>query len=198
MSINQINRNKIIKTIKNETLNNELFKDNNKIDYRRITFEKCKYYLYEKSCINHILLNIIPIIILFFLIFCDKLKLNKNIEIEVILKGKGNQNILSIDYSDKLPNEIVVNGTIYNNYNDRIVYNLTNDENNIIMKWNTSITNCSSMFSGLSKITIIKFLNFNNSSINTMSFMFRGCSSLLSIDFINFDTSSVTDMGSMF
>ena len=196
-TMNQINRNKINNKIKNETLSIELFNYNNKKTHSKMTFNKSKYYLYDKLYINNILLNIMLIIILYPLCFCDKLKLNKIIEIEITVKGKGNQNILSKDYNE-LPNEIIVNGSVYNNYNGRIVYNLTSEESNIIMKWNTSITNCSSMFSGLSNIAIIKFLNFNNSSINNMSFMFRGCTSLLSIYFINFDTSSVTDMGSMF
>ena len=98
-AMNQINRNKINNKIKNETLSNELFNYNNKKIYSKMTFNKSKYYLYDK-------LYIMLIIILYPLCFCDKLKLNKIIEIEITVKGKEikifYQKIITMNYLMKL------------------------------------------------------------------------------------------------
>ena len=195
---NQIIKNKYIKNNKTEILNNELFKENNKKKYNKISFNKSKNYLNKKLYINNILLIIFFLIIFFPICLSDRLKLNKIIEIEITIKGNGNQNILSNDYNYELPNEVLVNGNVYNNYKNKTIYNLTSRESNITMRWNTSITNFSHLFESLPNITNIKFLKFNNSIINNMSCIFYDCNSLKSIDFINFDTSLVNDMRFMF
>ena len=181
-------KNNNIKNNKNEILNNELFKENN----------IKKYCLNKQLYINNVLLIIIFLINFFPLCHSDKLKLNKIIEIEIAIKGNGNQNILSNSYNYELPNEVFVNGTVYNNYKNKTIFNLTNGESYIKMRWNTSITNFSRMFFNLYNITKIKFVNFYASKMNDMSYMLSECSSLLSINFINFDTSLVNNMSSLF
>ena len=100
--------------------------------------------------------------------------------------------------------------------------NLINDENNITMKWNNALTNCSYMFYGLSNIKEIdlsyfdfsqvtdmtfmfqkcynlEYIKFNNSIENKiivrdMLYMFENCISLKSLDLSNFDASLLTSM----
>ena len=133
-------------------------------------------------------------------------RLNLDSEITITIKGKGNQSIISDNklyisgssYKfDKIPNEIFVNG-ISINYTGKFISNLTNDENNITMKWNDPITDCSVMFNRLSNITYIDFSKFDSSKVTDMKGMFYDCNSLTSINFYNFNTSSVVNMLSMF
>ena len=63
--------------------------------------------------------------------------------------------------------------------------NLINDENNITMKWNNALTDCSRMFYGLSNIKEIDLSYFDFSQVTEMTFMFRNCYNLEYIKFSN-------------
>ena len=149
-----------------------------------------------------ILLNIIYIIFI-------KDSNSKTI-IDLIINGIGEQKILSNEFIQ--PNEIYINEEM-KNYTE--YYNLPKLQNNILMKWNNTLTNLTNMFSNLNNITKIDFSNvilsiininsickmsklksltLNNFSIessscgntNDMMNMFSGCSSLISLNLNNF------------
>ena len=137
-NINYIIRNQKIKNknrqkYKNEILNNDLLKENKDKKNNKMYFNKSKYYLIKKSYINNVLLIIIFLIFFFPICLSNRLKLNKIIEIEITVKGNGNHNILSNYYNYELPNEVLVNKTVYNYYKDKTIYNLTSGESNIII-----------------------------------------------------------------
>ncbi|MBP1044291.1 BspA family leucine-rich repeat surface protein, partial [Vagococcus sp. BWB3-3] len=68
-----------------------------------------------------------------------------------------------------------------------------------VSNFNTSnVTNMSSMFEGLTKVTSLEITNFDTSSVTTMASMFKGANSLANLDVSNFNTSNVTNMSSMF
>ena len=80
--------------------------------------------------------------------------IKKNCLSEIILtiKGKGNQKIISSDSvgchyvnSNNIPEHILING-ILQNYSEKMVYNLTQDLNNITLQWDHPLVNCNSMF----------------------------------------------------
>ena len=160
---------------------------------------------------NKILFIIILIIINLPIFNCNAyFKIFKSLsydsEIIITIIGDGDQYILTnSSYSNgkttydfkTLPSEIIVNGVIQN-YTDRKVYNLTNQENIIIMKWTEQITDCSVMFLDLENITSIDLSNFDSSKVTKMYKMFQNCISLISINLNNLNTSLVTNFGNMF
>ena len=75
---------------------------------------------------------------------------------------------------------------------------LTEDNNNIIIKFNTRITSCENMFYGSDKITEIDLSKFDGEYVTNMKYMFYKCSNLISINFGNMDTSGVKDMEGLF
>ena len=125
-------------------------------------------------------------LILLFLI----LKILNNNEITITIRGNGMQKILSDDYQNELPDEIIINGykEIYtNNYID-----LTEELNNITLKWRENqLTNSSSMFKNLNNIIEFDFSKFSCSNLKDMSYMFYNCSSIKFINLSNIDTSKV-------
>ena len=126
----------------------------------------------------------------------DKInKLLSDTEIILTIRGRDNQQILFNDFYLQ-PSKILINE---NEINEKgfYVYNLTLDENNITIIFNITLTNCNSMFYGLSNIIKIEFRKFDFSGTN-MEKMFYGCKNLISLDLNNFNTSSVTNMGYMF
>ena len=151
------------------------------------------------------IINITHIIffsIIFFSIIClnkqiySLTNLNFNYEIILTIKGTGNQIILNKTDFGFLPNSISVNGQ--EQYPpDFIAYNLTKEENIIILTFNKSLTNFHKMFSYVSNLTKIDFSNFDSSLITNMSYMFNHCKNLMSINFNNFIASSVIDMTAM-
>jgi len=114
-------------------------------------------------------------------------------EIKIKIKGKGRQYILG---DSRSPDNIYLG----DEKNERItgVINLTENENTIILSWNSTFQNCHRMFYGCSNITEIDFSSFNNPDIIDMSEMFRGCISLTSINFSSFYISNITSMYGMF
>ena len=144
-------------------------------------------------------------------------------EITLIISGKGTNQILNNNFKP-IPYSLEVNSvTTEFNY---IINNLSYQNNNkIVMKWNTIIKSCENMFYGLSNITQIDLSNFDFSEVTTMNGMFsglskvtkikfnqksktvkntnlekifNGCDLLESIDLSIFDTSLVTNMAYMF
>ena len=68
-----------------------------------------------------------------------------------------------------------------------------------ISNFDTSkVTNMSSMFGSMSKLTTLNLSSFNTSKVADMSNMFYGMSKLTNLNLSNFDTSKVTDMSGMF
>ena len=131
----------------------------------------------------------ILVIYFIFLSLLYKVKLSKLLsdsEIILTIKGDGKQQILSNkgfqiknNTSGKrqryvyttLPSEIFVNGKPINKI-DYFVYNLTNEENEITIKFNKSLDNCNVMFGHLPNITKIQFINFDTSKVTNMAGMF--------------------------
>ena len=138
------------------------------------------------------------------------------------ISGKGTQQILNSNFNPT-PYYLEVN-SVEKTF-DYTINDLENDQNKIIMKFNTPITSCENMFSGLSNINEIDMTNFDFSEVTSMKGMFfgnenlwklnfnpnqkiskitnlentfRGCNNLESIDLSMFDTSLVTNMAHMF
>jgi len=159
---------------------------------------------------NILFLIIIQIFLVFPLCFTKQINLRKIIslsEITLTINGTGAQKILSdsickkeledINYIfEQLPDEILVNGV--RQEIGKIVYNLSQEINNVTMIWYSSVTNCNCMFSDLSNIINIDFSKFDTSQVAYMQFMFSNCYSLTSLDLSNFDTRQVRDMYRMF
>lgn len=62
----------------------------------------------------------------------------------------------------------------------------------------SKVTNMSSMFGSMSKLTTLNLSSFNTSKVEDMSNMFYGMSKLTNLNLSNFDTSKVTNMSGMF
>mgnify|MGYP002623978106 CR=1 FL=1 len=144
-------------------------------------------------------------------------------EVTLIISGKDTNQILNNNFKP-IPYSLEVNSV--STEFKYIINNLSYQNNNkIVMKWNTIIKSCENMFYGLSNITEIDLSNFDFSEVTTMNGMFsglskvsiikfnsrskitkntnlekifNGCDLLESIDLSIFDTSLVTNMGHMF
>ena len=129
-------------------------------------------------------------------LYSDKINtLISDTEIILTIKGTNRQQILNTAFN-KYPSEILINGN-KTDIIDYYVYNLTLEENNITVRFNTTLTSCFKMFSGLLNITKITF-NMLDFSGTIMTYMFSGCKNLISLDFNNFNTAYAKDMTSMF
>ena len=101
-------------------------------------------------------------------------KLNKLNEITIKINGTGEQSILSSTFSPQ-PSKILVNGELTNIVSQNKINILEGDINNITMKWNDKISNCQSMFNGLTNLKEVDLSNFDGSEISSMRFMFMSC-----------------------
>ena len=165
---------------------------------------------------------------LFFLISYistnDKNKIVNNYDsiIQLIISGKGRQNILG-DFFKYEPSAVIINGISKGESCEKSC-DFDKDINNVTLIFDYDITDCSYMFYNLisiteidlsecdaSKVTTmncmfgncvnlekIKFGNINTSSVNNMLHLFYNCNKLSSIDLSNFDTSQVIYMSYMF
>ena len=152
-----------------------------------------------KLYIKYKILNLYIFFIIIYLSkgsFSFKRQLNLDSEITITIKGNGTQNILSSRFNH-VPSEILINGVKTKKLGYK-VYNLKQQENNITIKWNYSLTNCSWMFFNLNNILKIDFSNFDSSQVIDVNHMFCFCDSLTSIEFGNFITSSIKNMRNMF
>ena len=147
------------------------------------------------------------IIMIYSIIILNEIKISKEYnlkllnlknEIFITINGSGTQKILSDNYENNLPSEIIVNNNNINEITYNYIDNLVDKINNITMKWNEPLFNCSSMFRHLKNIISIDLSNFDSSKVLSMKNMFNGCSSLISLALSNLDTSSVKDMNNMF
>ena len=175
------------------------------------------------------LLLFIIIINIISLIFSKKseIKIKRNFLIadsEIVLRiyGKGTQQILYPNFKP-IPYALEINSVpVAFNYT---IYNLKYENNELIMKFNNTITSCENMFFdsvNITQIDMTKFdftevtsmkrmfygnknllkikLNTNTkiSKIENLEGMFEGCYLLESLDLSILDTSLVTNMASMF
>ena len=154
------------------------------------------------------IINKTNIFLIYFLIiiFIPKYKSNKIIltlrklnlisEISISINGSDTQKILG-DSFKWMPTEIKVNEKSEDKI-DKIIYNLPNKINKIIIKWDYQIEDCFRMFSDLNNITEIDLSKFDSSKVTSMEKMFNGCKSLTSLNLKNLNTSSVKKMRDMF
>ena len=131
-------------------------------------------------------------------------KLNLDSEITIVINGNGTQQILSTGRNpyygscyNELPNQILVNG-ILQNHTERYVYNLTQQINKITLKWNNQITNCNSMFEGLTNIIMVDLTKFDSSKVKYFDSFFFNCQNIKSINITYLNTSSSLNMAGMF
>ena len=150
-----------------------------------------------ESKINKKKFTLILKFIIFFIPFLPLSK-SKNInnEISYKIKGKGMQIIFNNNM--KKPDEVIINGIKQEEREFDNNYNLTEEENDIIIRWNTSLTSCKELFINLANIISISFSKFDSSKVVDMSRMLHGLFNLKTLDLTNFNTSLVTNMENMF
>ena len=119
-----------------------------------------------------------------------------NNKITLIVKGTGNKQIL---YGNiKSPDIVIINGVLQSNTgNNNNYFNFNENENTLVLKWNTLLTSLKEMFKTINDIISIDFSNFDTSKVTELNSMFDNCQ-VKSINFNNFNTSIVTDMSGMF
>ena len=116
-------------------------------------------------------------------------------EINLIIRGKNEQNILSEEFSFD-PDQVFVNG-ILNNSCIKTCF-LNNELNDITIIFNNNLESCSNMFKNLDNILEVDLSNFDTSKVTLMDSMFYNCTNLKKITFNNINTSSVKNMSHMF
>ena len=133
------------------------------------------------------------LLLLFLLLFRNIS--NDNNVITITINERLGKNIINTDYFDNI-SEILVNGKTgnTNNYKNLLIPEI----NNVTIKFNEYLNNCTAMFYGLDNILFIDTSNFYSFDVEIMRNMFSNCFSLKSIDLSNLDTSSVIDMSGMF
>ena len=116
-------------------------------------------------------------------------------EISLKLDKTKGSNIINYSYYSYI-SEVVVNGKLsdINNYN----LLLTEDINDITIRFNKYLDSCECMFCYLNGVLNIDFSNFFSTKVQNMAYMFRDSKSLKFLNFDNIDTSSVTNMFYMF
>jgi surface protein len=148
-------------------------------------------------------------IIIILIIEIDLVKSNLRCQIDIKIKGKGEQNILfehsitnfngkevKFDYE---PNEIYVNNILQENKNNnKKVYNLNDGINNITIIFNTKLLYLTGMFANLHNIKEIDFSNCDTSLVTNMEYTFFECTSLVSLNLEHFNTTSVKNMYAIF
>ena len=185
---------------------NEVKKSDVRVIFRNIIKNNIKINLELKMIFNFLLfiwLIFLPTYLL------KEIKLRKiafTSQIDITIKGDGIQKILS-DFNGEIggqicnfttmPNEIIVNGQAYTSIN-KTINNLTEEINNITMKWETDIDSCRVMFRGLSNLIKVDLTKFDASKVTDMSYMFYECIALESIEINEFNTRSLIDMKYMF
>ena len=112
-----------------------------------------------------------------FILFIIIFKISNNNEITIKIRGNGDQKILSDNFENELPDDIIINGNIESYTNN--VINLVEEYNNVTLRWNENqLTNCKNMFRGLTNIIEFNFSKFDCSKIIDMSTL---CPCLISI-----------------
>ena len=191
-------------TKNNINCNNINLKENTFIFNNKIRIEKIKNVPnINKYKSENILNTILRNIILLFLIFPvlsqnNKRKLESYSKITLKIIGKGYHNILNSEFKP-LPDEIYLNNQSINPIDNKIyIDDGAESVNTIELRWNSLISKCEKMFSGLPTVTEIDMSYFNFSKVSDMEGMFNNCLSLSSINFSNADTRKVKNMRYMF
>ena len=123
------------------------------------------------------------------------IKLINNSEINMIIQGNGELNILNNEfYLD--PSDVIVNGVSKPECKKNCQF--INGLNNVTIKFDTQIESCESMFSGIPSVIEIDLSNFDASKVKTMYEMFFNCTNLKKITFGNINTSLVENMENLF
>ena len=110
-----------------------------------------------------------------------QLNLVKSSEIKLVFKGKGEQQILNNLFQYD-PSEVIVNGILKESCKKSCYLEYEN-KNEVILKFQTQINNCSNMFEDLSNLIEADLSNFDASKVISMACMFRYCNKLKKIDF---------------
>jgi len=186
---------------------NKIASDNNKIN-RKIDCKGniMRINLKRNICMN--LLELFIILILFPLFFSKEfryklIKLQFYSEIKLTIKGKGNQYILSTGigtyykYEGPMPDQLFIN-EVSTNINNKMIYNFTEEYNNITLIWNSPLSSTKRMFNGVKNIIKVVVSHFNSTILNNVWGMFANVELLTSIDLNNFDTSLITEFGTLF
>ena len=149
-----------------------------------------KNNIYENN--QKILLIFIFIIISLQITLSKKLEQRKLIlysEISIIITGTGTQQILSSCYYYSFYQIVVNENTI--DTNERTVNDLTEETNNIKIRWSSdNLDTCECMFQEMINIINVDFTYFDVSQVTKMTNMFHGCTNLKSINFGNINTST--------
>ena len=116
-------------------------------------------------------------------------------EISMIIEGSSLK-ILYAGYNE-IPSEVFINGEEARIQNNEIQFqnNLETEKNNITLRWNKTILDCSYMFYNLVNIISIDLSNFDLSSVISTEKMFYYCKNLRNIIFPK-DT-TITNIESM-
>ena len=116
-------------------------------------------------------------------------------EINLVIQGKGNINILN-EFFYLNPSEVIVNGELKTECTKNCY--LYNELNNVTIKFDKQLETLENMFNGLNKIIEIDLSNLDTSKVTNMVSMFEQCSNLEKILFGNINTSSVVNIHSLF
>ena len=185
----------------------QISSDNNKIKRKKVGKGNInKLYIKRNIFIN--LLEIVIILLLFPLFFSKEFRyklitLQFYSEIKLTIKGTGNQYILNTGinyyrkYKGPLPNYLFINGDSKIIINT-MIYNFTEEYNNITLIWNSPLNSTSCMFYGVSNITKIVASHFDSTNLKDIRYMFNDIELLEFIDISNLDTSNVIDMSELF
>ena len=125
--------------------------------------------------------------------------------VKIKINGTGYQNIINPDIKNidnqKYPDEIIIekeNGTVSAVGGGICHINLEDDDNLIIMKWNTYPNSTNNMFANCVSITEIDLSQFDLTLITIMKWMFLNCYNLTKVTFGNYNTSNLKNTNSMF
>ena len=176
-----------------DTDDNILIKNKEKIK-KIIKSNKSKKIILENNYKNILIILLIQILII---LVNSQDDVSSRYEMTIIMSGQGTLKLFN-DIFQIIPSYIKVNEEEIK-VNGSYLYDLKEDEFHIItIRWETEITNCSYMFSGLSNLKKVSLLSFDFSKVVDMSNMFSDCDNLVSIQFSSPDTSKVTDMREIF
>ena len=179
--------------------------------------------MFKESHLFQTFIFLLKITLVDLITFKNLRNLNNYIsEIHLVVKGKGNKQILYSGFNTD-PSEVIVNGLskgdsckktcyleqVINNVTrkfdkiikscDNMFYNLENIIEIDLSYFNASeVTDMKGMFNHCKNLEKINFGNINTSSVENMYLLFYNCQKLISIDLSNFDTSKVNNMRSMF
>ena len=143
-------------------------------------------------------LNSYYILIFIVIILLSNIQLTslKPSEIQLIFKGKGEQEILNSLFPYE-PSEVIVNGYLKESCKKYCYLELENN-NEVIIKFMTQIKTCENMFNGLINLIEADLSNFDASKVTNMFNMFFSCTGLKKVNFGDIDTSSVKSIQSIF